>query len=319
MNVLALDIGGTKVACGTYSKDGRKLRHQVAALEKRTGTEVGDLIAGLIRDGISDIKKKNEVLSAVGISVPGIYYPDSGTVWAPNIPGWEAFPLLKEISRLKELQTDHIKIDSDRACYILGETWQGCARGCTNAIFMAVGTGIGAGILADGKILRGQNDIAGAIGWLTMDRFYRPAYKSYGHFEYYASGEGLIRLTHEMIEENPGYTGILKTGPLSELSTPDLFKAFDQGDEIAISVLERAVSLWGMAAANLVSLFNPEVIIFGGGVFGPAVRFIDRIRKEMELWAQPVSVKKVRLESSQLGSEAGMAGAAFLALQSLKK
>ncbi len=195
--------------------------------------------------------------------------------------------------------------------------WQGCAKGCSNAIFLAVGTGIGAGILADGRIIHGQNDIAGAIGWLTLDRIYRPGYKSCGHFEYYASGPGLIRCAGELLQETPGYNGALKTRPISELSTPDLFIAYEQGDEIAKKVLDQAVTLWGMASANLVSIFNPEIIVFGGGVFGPATRFIDRIRVEMERWAQPVSVKQVRLEPAVLGNEAGLAGAAFLALENL--
>ncbi len=319
MNVLAVDIGGTKIACGIYTSDGKKLTHHVAVIGNRSGKEVGALICTLIRKELSGIRKGGKILEGVGISVPGIYYPGKGTVWAPNISGWEAYPLLNDLAAISELKTDNIRIEGDRACYILGETWLGCAQGCNNAIFLAVGTGIGAGILADGRVLHGQNDIAGAIGWLALDRQYRAVYKSCGYFEYYASGEGLIRYARELLQANPGYQGALRAGQSKELSTPDLFAAYDQNDELAILVLDRAISLWGMAAANLVSLFNPEVIVFGGGVFGPAVRFIGRIRDEMKLWAQPISVQKVRLEPSTLGGEAGLAGAAFLAIGSLTK
>jgi len=319
MNVLAIDIGGTKIACGTYASDGKKLTHHVAAIGERSGKEVGALLITLIRKEISTLQKSGKILGSVGISVPGIYTPESGTVWAPNISGWESYPLLNEVAAAVKLKKEHIRIEGDRACYILGEAWQGCAQGCNNAIFMAVGTGIGAGILADGRVLHGQNDIAGAIGWLALDRHYRPEYKTCGYFEYYASGEGLLRFARELLQAKPGYKGALRTFQPSKITTPDLFAAYDQNDELAKLVLERAISLWGMTAANLVSLFNPEVIVFGGGVFGPAVRFISRIRDEMELWAQPISVQKVRLEPSKLGGEAGLAGAAFLAISSLTK
>ena len=319
MNVIALDIGGTKIACGIYDDQRGKLSYSTAALGNRAGGRVGDLIADLIKDQVAEAKENARPVSGIGVSIPGIFYPSTGTVWAPNIPDWEAFPLLKLIAELHEFEIQHINIVSDRTCYILGETWLGCAKGCENAIFLAVGTGIGAGILVDGMVLHGQDDIAGAIGWMTLDPTFKTGYKTYGHFEYYASGQGLLRLAGELLQEAPAYTGFLKKGALEELSTHDLFTAYDQNDEIAAAVFERAVSLWGMATANLVSLFNPEIIIFGGGVFGPAIRFLDRIRNEMERWAQPISAKRVRLEASDLGSEAGMAGAAFAALQSISQ
>jgi glucokinase len=93
-----------------------------------------------------------------------------------------------------------------------------------------------------------------------------------------------------------------------------LFAAYEKGDAIAREVLDDTIAFWGMAAANLVSLFNPEVIVFGGGVFGPAVRFLDRIHEEAVRWAQPIAVKETRFVASKLGGDAGLYGAARLAL-----
>src|SRR5690606_7336356 len=115
----------------------------------------------------------------------------SGTVWAPNIPGWEDYPLKAELEAV--LNRIPVSIDSDRACYILGEYWKGAAQNCEDAIFLAVGTGIGAGILADGRILRGAGDIAGAIGWMALDHPYQEKYIPCGCFEYQASGDGVAR------------------------------------------------------------------------------------------------------------------------------
>ncbi len=117
------------------------------------------------------------------------------------------------------------KIDSDRACYILGEVWQGSAKGCKDAVFLAVGTGIGAGILVEGKVMRGSNDIAGAIGWLALDRPFQQKYISCGCFEYHASGEGLAKVAKELVAQNPD--GILSAKNIDEITARDVFHAYD--------------------------------------------------------------------------------------------
>jgi glucokinase len=116
------------------------------------------------------------------------------------------------------------------------------------------------------------------------------------------------------MEENSSYAGELRALTGAELSTARLFEAYDRGDEIAQRVLSDAVEFWGMAAANLVSLFNPETIVFGGGVFGPAARFLDGIAAEAKRWAQPIAIEQVRFVPSALGGDAGLYGAARLAL-----
>ena len=97
-----------------------------------------------------------------------------------------------------------------------------------------------------------------------------------------------------------------------------MFQARERGDEVARKVLEQAIAFWGMACANLISLFNPETIIFGGGVFGPATRFLGEIAAEAHRWAQPVSARRVRFEVSALGGDAGLYGAAYLAFKQVR-
>jgi glucokinase len=219
-----------------------------------------------------------------------------GTVWAPNIPGWKKYPLRQKIAAAISPQRIPVRIESDRACYILGEAWKGAARGCANAIFLAIGTGIGAGILVDGRVLNGADGVAGAAGWMALRRPFLPAYKDCGCFELHASGRGLAK----------------------SAGAPDaraVFEALHRNNAAGRNAVRQAVELWGMAAANLVSIFNPEKIVFGGGVFGPATRFLDHIRAEAEKWAQPLAMKRVKLEISALGSDAGLYGAAFIARQ----
>jgi glucokinase len=311
MALLGIDIGGTKVASAIISEGGDILSKETLKLDNRIGNEAGRLVTDQVKTflekGITDRK-----INSIGISVPGISYKGTGVVWAPNIPGWEEYPLLEEVKSVTG--PIPVTIDSDRACYILGELWQGNARGCKNAVFLATGTGIGAGILINGEVLRGSNDIAGAIGWMALNKPFENKYAGCGCFEYYASGEGLVRVARELLSEERDYSGELKNKQNDNISTFDLFSAFENGDSIAKKVMSIAIEFWGMAVANLVSLFNPERIILGGGIFGPAIRFIPAIKKEAEKWAQPISIKKVEIMSSGLGGNAGIYGAGYLAL-----
>ena len=315
MCLLAIDLGGTKLALALISHNGDLLRHEKIMLNKRTGSEVGALMAEEMERFIGEQKESELPVSAIGISVPGIYRSTQGTVWVPNIPGWDNYPLLKEVQATAPDLT--VTIDSDRTCYILGEWWKGAAKNCTDAIFLAVGTGIGAGILAEGRILRGANDIAGAIGWMALQRPFHDQYIECGCFESSASGEGIAKLTRQILSKAEGYEGVLQK-KLSSLTATDIFEAFDTGDRVAMEVVQHCIETWGMAVANLVSLFNPQKIVLGGGVFGPAVKFIPAIYDEAAKWAQPISMKQVIIEPSALGSRAGLYGAAYLALQNNK-
>jgi glucokinase len=313
MKVIGLDLGGTKLAGAVFSQTGELLFKQVAPIEKRRGKEVGRLVAAQIKSLLSLSNARGITIAAIGISVPGIYYATTGKVWAPNIPGWTAYPLLDEIMAMPEVQGINVRIDSDRAAYILGEAWQGAAKGCKHAIFLAIGTGIGAGILIDGQILRGHQDIAGAVGWISLNRPFRERYQSCGCFEYHASGEGLARAARELLTQDVHYSGLLKNKPADQITAPDIFAAYQNHDPIATRVLDDAIVCWGIAVANLVSIFNPEKIIFGGGVFGPAAQFIHQIKREAERWAQPISFRQVELAVSTLAGDAGLIGAGRLA------
>lgn len=307
MAVLALDLGGTKLAGALLAENGKKLIQAHHPLEGRGGKAVGELVRRQVALLIDGAKSRGLQVDALGVSVPGISHAKTGTVWAPNIPGWEAYPLRRELQSSLGRKALPIMIDNDRACSLLGETWKGRAKGCRHAIFLAIGTGIGAGIMVDGRVLRGAQDIAGSIGWLALDRPYRREYVACGCFEYHASGEGLAKVAREL-RGNP---------PVPPWTAHDVFAALSRGDRIARAVLAQAVEFWGMAVANLVSLFNPEKIIFGGGVFGPAARFLGDIRAEASKWAQPIAIRKVRLQVSKLGAGAALYGAGYLATQAV--
>jgi glucokinase len=309
---IGIDLGGTKLACAVFTADGEIVHRESIPLADRGGSDVGALIVDQIR--VLSARSQQPAV-AVGVAVPGIYRAATGTVWAPNIPGWDDYPLLDEL-RASVGPNTLVAIDSDRAAYILGETWRGGARGARDAVFVAVGTGIGVGILADGRVVRGHAGIAGAVGWLALQRPYRAEYAWCGCFEHHAAGPGLVKGARELMDQDPSYSGELRrsAAQADEATTADLFAAYERGDPIATRVIDDAVELWGMAAANLVSLFDPETVVFGGGVFGPAVRFLGRIRGVAVRWGQPISMQHVAFTASTLGGDAGLYGAGRLAL-----
>ena len=307
MAFLGVDLGGTKLCFAVFNTTGDLVRSHKIPIAKREGAAVGALITGEVRKYLSEMRE--DPIEAIGISVPGICRHKTGTVWAPNIPGWEDYPLLAEVSAV----AGHlpVTIECDRACYILGEAWQGNARGTNDAVFLAVGTGIGAGIMVNGTVLCGAHDIAGAIGWMALGRPFVSDYYSCGFFEHHASGSGIAKLAQEQIAATPAYAGLLKNR--ESLTAVDVFAAYAQNDSIAAGIVGCCIEYWGMAAANLISLLNPEKIIFGGGVFGPAVSLLPKIAEEARKWAQPIAATQVDFQPSALGDKAGVYGAAFLA------
>lgn len=303
MAVIGIDLGGTKISAALMTGTGEEICKIGKLLNGAMGPAVGRLLADTIRE--LRVMRLQLPVEAVGICVPGIVYSKKGTVWAPNIPGWDDYPLQKELEEAVGDPSVRIAVESDRTCYILGEVWKGAAQGCTDAIYLAVGTGIGAGILLDGRIIHGASDIVGATGWMALESPYREEFGPVGCFEYYASGNGI------------GTQAKLLYGDESK-SSYDVFAGYGS-DPVATQILDKAITMWGMGTANLVSLFNPQKVIFGGGIFGPAVPFIDRIYKEACKWGQPISMREVKFCASEVGGGAALLGAAYLGVKACEK
>jgi len=316
MAVIGVDLGGTKISSALLSGGDQFSCYDKIYLNRAKGDEVGELIKARIQSLLSKSVKKGETVTSVGVSVPGIYDTTTGKVWAPNIPGWDNFPLLEKLQ--ESFPGIDFYITNDRACYILGEGWKGNAKGCKDAIFIAAGTGLAAGIMINGEVLNGSGGIAGAIGWLALSRPFEEKYIFCGCNEYYASGEGIARYAREVIDAKPDYKGIFKSE--KEPNSFNIIEEFDKGEEIAVAVMNNTIAYWGMTVANLVSIFNPEKIIFGGGVFSNnGAKFLDAIYAEALKWGQPISMKQVQLSCSASGEMAGLYGAIYYAIESEKK
>lgn len=315
MAVIALDIGGTKISGALLDDRGEVVARRKRFLEGRSHEAAGELVVAVASElaGMAVEDASGHLL--MGVCVPGIAWSEKGTVWAPNIAGWDNFPLRDFLVQAFPERKCEVFIASDRTCHMLGEVWKGNARGCSDVVYMAIGTGIGVGILSGGRILHGSGDIAGAAGWMAVESSWKTGYRRCGCLEYYASGLGMAARAGDMLRDHPALESRLRNIPAGAITAGDLFNALETEDPVASAVVAGAVRYWGMAAANLVSLLNPRKIIWGGGVFGPALRLLDQIHKEASRWAQPLAFEDVTFEPSAIQEDAGLAGAGFLALQ----
>jgi glucokinase len=281
MRVLAIDLGGTKTTLALVDERGTILsRRKLPAAH--TLEESVESIAAAVGDA-----------ERVGVIVPGIFTASTGTAWCPNLWGLDEVPLL---TRLRERVDVPVVIDSDRAGYVLGEAWLGAARGLGDVAFVAVGTGIGVGILADGRVLGGAHGIAGAAGWFALDPQWDERYRATGCWEAESAGPAIAQRF-----------GAADAGAV--------IAAARSGDANARAAIDHAARYLGMGIANLISLLNPEAIVLGGGVMqGGGDLLLDPVRREALRWAQPIAARRCRIELTQLGEDAGLLGAARLAL-----
>jgi glucokinase len=289
--VLAIDLGGTKASFAVIDADGA-----VRTRTKRPSHEGGaavsyDALAAAAADTVRAAGLQWKNLRAAGIVVPGIYNPATGRAWAPNLWGRDEVALGDELRRHLPVP---VVIDSDRSGYVLGEAWRGAARGATDVVFLAVGTGIGAGILSHGRLVRGSGGIAGAVGWFALDPRWREEYGRMGGFETEAAGPALARR-------------------LGAASAEDVAAAARRGEPAARRAVDETVEWLAMGIANLISALNPQVVVLGGGLMQASDLFLEPVRHAVRRWAQPLAVDQCRIELTALGEDAALFGAARLA------
>lgn len=295
--VIAVDVGGTKTSVGLVLGNGTILFEKTIPTRQVSADDSIDQIAGLIEDAVAQ-SPRSVVAAGVGLVIPGWVNHRARTVWAPNIAGWDHIPLQK---RLEDRMPLPVVLEADRSGYVKGEAWLGVARRLNDVIFLALGTGIGAGILVGGQVVNGHDDLAGAVGWLALNPVYREPYRQMGCFEAEASGASIGRKGMER-------------GGATYGSARAVLCAAAAGDEWSVKLLDEAVVYLGMGVANLVSMLNPEMVVLGGGVFQKNPELLGRIRDEFRRWAQPFAAERVRIEMSSLGEQAGLFGAARIAL-----
>jgi glucokinase len=309
--LLAVDLGGTKVAAALMGVGGEILLRK----EEPTcqlGPQPGiDQIAGLLQDLQAMGKATAAQVRGVGIGIPAVLEAGSDhVIWAPNLTGWRNVALRPTLEKRLGLP---VMVEYDGHTAILGEWWQGAGRGYRSLAMVIIGTGIGGGLILDGKLYRGRDRLAGAAGWfaLTDDANQMdPFGQSIGHWESLAAGPGIARRAQALLKDYPNSS----LNQFENLTARQIFEAARRADPLAQQVVDQTASLLGLGVANIISLVNPEIVILGGGIGRQDDLLLPRLRQAVERWAQPASARSVSIVASQLGADAGLYGAAYAVL-----
>ena len=245
----------------------------------------------------------------LGVGAPGPLDTATGVVLlTPNL-GWVNMPLRQ---RLADGLGMAVALDNDANCAVLGECWVGAARGARHVIGMTIGTGIGGGIVVEGRLHHGAADCAGEIGHMTIDMDGRRCgCGNYGCLEAYASGPAIAGRAREQVEAgDPSILTDLVGGDLGRLTAQTVYDAAHQGDELALDVVRKTAQYLGAGVANLLNIFNPDLVVVAGGVTQAGDRLFEPLRREVARRAFKPAVEACRILPGTLGGLAGVFGAA---------
>ncbi len=311
--VLGIDIGGTNLVVGSVAEDGGSLLAlgSEPTLAEAGATAVVDRLVALAERTIAQTRREvpgAEILG-VGVGAPGPLDTKSGMVLlTPNL-GWVNMPLRRIIHDRLGLPA---ALDNDANCAVLGEWWVGAARGARNAIGITIGTGIGGGLVLDGKLYHGASDVAGEIGHTSIDTEGRRCKcGNYGCLEAYASGPNIAMRALEAVEAGaPSSLSTLVGDAAHPITAQTVYEAAQQGDELALEVVNDTAKFLGVGIANLLNVFNPEVVVVCGGVTLAGDHLFVPLRREVARRAFKPAVQACRIVPGELINTAGVYGAA---------
>jgi glucokinase len=311
--VLGIDIGGTNLVVGSVAEDGSAvLATDSEPTQSEAGaTDVLDRLVGLAERAIAATRREapDAEILGVGVGAPGPLDTRRGIVLlTPNL-GWVNMPLRQIIHERLGLRA---ALDNDANCALLGEWWVGAARGARHAIGITIGTGIGGGIIIDGRLYHGASDVAGEIGHTTIDTEGRRCKcGNYGCLEAYASGPNIaLRAVEELEAGAESRLRTLVGGDLRKITAQTVYQAAADGDELALEVVNDTAKFLGVGIGNLLNVFNPEVVVVCGGVTLAGDHLFEPLRREAARRAFKPAVAACRIVPGELAGTAGVYGAA---------
>jgi glucokinase len=308
--VFAADLGGTHLRAATVSDSGRiHFRHKQ---DTPRAESAGEIVAALVHAARECEKQETEAgerIRALSVVVPGTVDVNAGVVVkAPNLPCLDGFRLAAAVENEFNLP---VIIENDANAAAVGEMWQGAGRGHAAIVCVTLGTGVGGGIILDGRLWRGANESAAEIGHMSVDPFGGVACTcgSRGCLEVYASATAIVRMAREARPRFAGST----LSECDELTAEQVYRAGVNGDELALEVFRRMGVYLGIGLANLINVLNPEVIVIGGGVVNAWQLFEKHMLQQVAERAFPLPAAKVKIVRAECGDDAGLLGAARLA------
>jgi glucokinase len=304
--VIAADIGGTNLRVATVDPAGVvHFRTRCPTPNAGGVDEIVRAVTGLVHE--CGHRPGAEDFVGFGIAVPAVLDQNSGRIHkSPNLPILDGTDLARMIGEELEL---NVFLENDANAAAIGENWIGASRGAKTSVCATLGTGVGGGLIIDGKPYRGIDGTAGEVGHICVEPLgVECGCGSNGCLEQYASARAIVRMAGELSSVFPG--SVLHKGP--EITSASVFEAGKCGDPLAVEVFRRVGQYLGIAFAGLVNVLDPEMIVVGGGVSAGWELFNPALRSELEKRAFQLPVSRVKLVRAELGDNSGILGAAWL-------
>ncbi len=311
--LVGVDVGGTTIKLAFITMDGEIVeKWAINTNAANAGIHVVKDITNAITGKLTELNEPKSRLHAIGIGAPGPIDLETGIIYGAVNIGWGTYPLR---TRMEEEINLPVATDNDANVAALGEMWKGAGNGAKDLVFITLGTGVGGGIVANGKIISGTNGAGGEVGHMTSipsGGFLCNCGKT-GCLETVASATGIVRIAHEKLQtatESSLRNIYIKNG---RITAKNVFEQAKQGDILSLQVVNNVVFHLGLSLANIANVLNPEKIIIGGGVSKTGDFLIEKLQPYFEQF----TFKRVRegatLHIATLGNDAGIFGAAWLA------
>jgi len=318
--IVGVDLGGTKILSGVFKQSLEPMASAKVSTKSQRGVEsVIERIERCIKDAVDEADLSLKQVAGVGIGAPGaVNFKDGSVIFAPNMDGWKDVPLKKELEKLLDVP---VFVENDCNISALGVYYGELKGKPREMVGIFVGTGIGGGLVINGELYSGFSHTAGEVGHMVLDvNGPKCGCGNKGCFEALASRTAIFQRIKAGVKdgEKTLLTEMLGND-LSDLRSGDLRKAIRRGDKFVDKVVEEASEYIGIAAANLINILNPEVLVLGGGVIEAlADEMMGVIIETAKDYAMPGSMKNVEIVASKLGDSAGITGGAVLARRETK-
>lgn len=311
---IGIDVGGTNVKIALVDDNGKIIYSNSVPTYAKMGYEYTvNNIKQAIRDLMKETNTTTSDIEGIGFDFPGQVDCKTGVVkLAPNIPGWVNVPIAQMIEDEFHIPT---RIDNDVRCAALGELKFGAGRGCENFICITVGTGIGSGIVINGKVVRGATNAAGELGHIKLQMNGGPicGCGDTGCLEAFASGPAIVAMAQDYIKGGKSTKfREMAAAEGGEITPYMVAKAAEEGDPVAKRIFEIVGEYIGIGLTSVINLLNPERVIIGGGVAESGELLLAPIRKTIKERAMVVAGNAVEIVPAQLGNSAGVIGASML-------
>ena len=304
-----VDLGGTTVKIAYFDETGNMMdKWEIPTRTENGGENILPDIAASIRAYLTKNSIADSAILGIGIGVPGPV-DEAGVVNKCVNLGWGVFNINKTLGGLTGFP---VRAGNDATVAALGECWKGGGQGCKNMVLATLGTGVGGGIVVDGKVLLGAHGAGGEIGHIILDPTETDACGcgNHGCTEQYCSATGIVRVAKKYLSANAAPSSLRA---IENLTCKDVFDAGKAGDEAALAILEQVYDYMGRFLAAICCVTNPEVVVLGGGVSKAGQPLVDGARKYFGRYVFH-GCKNVRFELAQLGNDAGAYGAFKLVL-----